>query len=97
MMIDALIIIAVFSLGPILHVMGRNVAGMPGAIVTSLPLMSKVTPARFAMYAFLILAIISTIWLSELARSPSAKIAIVGARNQYVTARTGGPTQGLHR
>jgi hypothetical protein len=77
MMVDALIIIAVFSLGPMLHVMGRSIAGMPGAIVTSLPLMSKATPARFAMYAFLILAIISTIWLSELARSPGAKIAIV--------------------
>jgi hypothetical protein len=66
MMIDALAIIAVVSLGPILHVMGRNLAGMPGAILTNLPLMSKATPARFAMYAFLILAVISSIWLNEL-------------------------------
>src|SRR6202030_4237856 len=78
MMIDSLILVAVFSLGPILHVMGRNVAGWPGAIVTGLPLMGKATPARFAMYAFLILAVISAIWLSELSCAPTVKVAIVG-------------------
>jgi hypothetical protein len=78
MMIDALIIIAVLSLGPILHVMGRNLAGMPGAIITNLPLLSKATPARFAMYAFLILAIVSSIWLSELTYTRTARVAIVG-------------------
>ena len=78
MMIDALIIIAVFSLGPILHVMGHNLAGMPGAIITSLPLMSKATPARFSMYAFLILAVVSSIWLSELSCVPTVRVAIVG-------------------
>jgi hypothetical protein len=78
MMIDALIIVAVFTLGPILHVMGRNLAGMPGAIIASLPLMTKATPARFAMYAFLILAVISSIWLSELSCAPTVKVAIVG-------------------
>jgi hypothetical protein len=76
MMIDLLIILAVFSLGPMLHVMGRNLAGMPGAIVTSLPLMGKATPARFAMYAFLILAVVSTVWLSELSGGLTAKVAI---------------------
>jgi hypothetical protein len=77
MMIDSLILVAVFSLGPILHVMGRNVAGWPGAIVTGLPLMGKATPARFAMYAFLILAVISAIWLDELSYGAGTKIAIV--------------------
>lgn len=77
MMIDTLIIIAVLSLGPTLHVMGRNLAGLPGALVTGLPLMSKATPARFAMYAFLILAVINSIWLSELKYGLFAKIAIV--------------------
>lgn len=77
MMIDTLIIIAVLSLGPTLHVMGRNLAALPGALVTGLPLMSKATPARFAMYAFLILAVISSIWLSELKYGLFAKIAIV--------------------
>jgi hypothetical protein len=78
MMIDTLIIIGVLSLGPILHVMGRNLAAMPGAIITSLPLMSKATPARFAMYAFLILAVVSSIWLTELSCAPIVRAAIVG-------------------
>lgn len=78
MMIDALIIIAVLTLGPILHVMGHNLAGLPGAIVTGLPLMGKATPARFAMYAFLIFAVICSIWLSELSWAPTAKLAIIG-------------------
>lgn len=76
-LIDTLIIVAVFALGPMLHVMGRNLAGLPGALVTGLPLMSKATPARFAMYAFLILGIISAIWLSELSCGFFAKTAIV--------------------
>ena len=78
MMIDSLVIIAVLSLGPMLHVMGHNLAGMPGALVTRLPLMSKATPARFAMYAFLILAIISAIWINESTCGARAKIGIAG-------------------
>jgi hypothetical protein len=58
--------------------MGRNLAGMPGAIITRLPLMSKATPARFAMYAFLILAVISSIWLTDLSCAPIVRAAIVG-------------------
>lgn len=78
MMVDLLVIIAVLSLGPVLHVMGRNVAGMPGALLTSLPLMGKATPSRFAMYAFLEIAIIAAIWLSEVNLRSLGKAAIGG-------------------
>jgi hypothetical protein len=93
-MIDALIIIAVCSLGPILHVMGRTVAGLPGAIVTGLPLMGKATPARFVMYAFLILAVISTIWLSELSGGPGSKVAIVRSHRSLDAAESFGQLLG---
>jgi hypothetical protein len=75
-MIDTLIIIAVLSLGSMLHVMGRNLVGLPGTLVTGLPLLNQATPARFGMYAFLILAVISSVWLNELACSPYAKFGI---------------------
>lgn len=78
MMIDLLIIIAVLSLGPMLHVMHHNLVGLPGAIVTALPLMSKATPSRFAMYAFLILAIVTSLWLGEARRGPRTKITVAG-------------------
>ena len=76
MMIDLLVIIAVLSLGPMLHVMGRNLAGMPDALVTSLPLMGKATPSRFAMYAFLVFAIIAATWLSEVNLGKLGKAAV---------------------
>jgi hypothetical protein len=78
MMIDLLIIIAVLSFGPMLHVMHHNLIGLPGAIVTALPLMSKATPARFAMYAFLIFAIATSLWLSEARYGSRAKITVAG-------------------
>jgi hypothetical protein len=78
MMIYSLIAISVLALGPMLHVMGRNLAAMPGALISGLPLMKKATPARFAMYAFLVLAVVATIWLSELSCGARAKFAIVG-------------------
>ena len=76
MMIDLLVIIAVLSLGPMLHVMHHNLIGLPGAIVTALPLMSKATPTRFAMYAFLILAIATSLWLNEAGRGSRTKIVV---------------------
>ncbi len=77
MMTDALIIIAVLSLGATLHVMGRHLAALPGAVLTSLPMLDKATPSRFAMYAFLILGVIGTIWLNELTCRPAGKLACV--------------------
>jgi hypothetical protein len=76
MMIDLLIIIAVLTLGPILHVMHHDLAGMPGAIVTRLPLMNKATPSRFTLYAYLILAIVSSVWIGELGSGAGPKIVI---------------------
>jgi hypothetical protein len=76
MMIDSLIIIAVLSLGPVLHVMRHNLIGLPGAIVIRLPLMSKATPSRFAMYAFLIFAIITATWLNEINWRTPAKVGM---------------------
>ena len=72
LLVDSLVIIWVFSLGPILHVEGNSSGSLPGKLFSVLPLLEKALPTRFTMYAFLIVAIITSLWL---AASPARRIA----------------------
>jgi hypothetical protein len=64
LLVDSLIIISVFSLGPILHVGGKWLSPLPGKLVSVLPALDKALPTRFTMYAFLIVAMIASLWLA---------------------------------
>lgn len=75
-MLIALLIIAITSLGPNLRIMGHVLIGLPGALVMRLPLMGAATPARFALYAHLILAAIAAIWFAESNCRPITKTII---------------------
>jgi hypothetical protein len=77
LLVDSLVIIWVLSLGPILHVGGKWLSPLPGKLFSVLPLLDKALPTRFTMYAFLIVAMITSLWL---AASPAYR------RTKYVAA-----------
>jgi hypothetical protein len=72
-LIDSLVIICVLSFGPILHFGGRELAGMPGKGLAVIPVIDKVLPVRFTMYAFLLIAVITSLWLASSAASIRTK------------------------
>jgi hypothetical protein len=64
LLVDSLIIIWVLSLGPILHVGGKWLSPLPGILFWVLPFLDKALPTRFTMFAFLIVAMITSLWLT---------------------------------
>ena len=76
LLIDSLIIICVLSLGPILHLAGTPSIGLPGKLLAKLPILDNVLPARLMLYAFLDLAIITSIWLATSSVSAISKYVI---------------------
>ncbi len=56
---------AVLSLGPRLHIAGTQSIPMPGAMITSLPLMHSAVPYRWVEFVWLALAVIATLWICE--------------------------------
>lgn len=64
LMILALIVIALASLGPILHVAGTESIPLPWALVNRLPIIDKMLTGRFMMFGFLDLALITAVYLS---------------------------------
>jgi hypothetical protein len=60
----ALVIAAVASLGPKLHIAGIKTVPLPWALFTYLPLIDKALPARFTAYVFLALGIMTAIYLA---------------------------------
>lgn len=65
LMVDLLAIGCVLSLGPWLEIAGRITIGLPWLILERLPLLGKALPARFTVYTFLILAMMTSIWISS--------------------------------
>lgn len=65
LLIDLLILVCVLSLGPWLQIAGRVTIGLPWLVLKDIPLLGKALPVRFAVYVFLILAIIVCEWLRE--------------------------------
>ncbi len=59
-----LFLIGIAALGPVLHVAGRQIVALPWALAGKLPLIRYALPVRFGNYAFLVLAIILSLWIS---------------------------------
>ena len=73
-----MILLAVFvvaSMGPSLHVAGREGIWMPWAIFGRLPILSIALPGRFMMYAFLVVAIMVAMWFASWSARPLTKLA----------------------
>ena len=64
LLIYSLIIIVTLSLGPVLHITGRTYqVAMPWWPAAHLPVLDNALPADFTIYAFLLLAIITSLWM----------------------------------
>lgn len=68
-------VIVFATLGPALLIAGRPVLPMPWALATHAPLIANALPIRFAMYGFLILAIIAALWFASSGASAALKAA----------------------
>src|SRR5215469_11323419 len=76
LLVDSLIIICVLAMGPVIHFGGAAVMQGPGKVLTRLPLLGKVLPARLMLHASLIVAIITSIWFAESRFSCATKAAL---------------------
>jgi hypothetical protein len=63
-LIHLLIVICVLAMGPRLEIGGRIVMGLPGSALARLSLLDKALPARFMLYAYLVLAVMLAMWLA---------------------------------
>jgi len=55
----------ILAMGPLLEILGYRLLPLPGAALSALPLMDKALPGRLMLYAYLVLAVIVTMWLAE--------------------------------
>jgi hypothetical protein len=60
-----LLLILVAALGPVLHIHGRAIIPLPWAAADAIPLLRQALPIRFTNYAFLVLALVASLWLSD--------------------------------
>jgi hypothetical protein len=78
LMIDLLFVLLVLSVGPYLQIMGHVTSiGLPWLLFTKIPFIQKALPARLMLYAFLDLAIITALWLSELNSRPILRLGVM--------------------
>jgi hypothetical protein len=64
LLLAALAVVCVASLGPVLHVAGAVTMTMPWNTVVGLPLFKYALPGRFMVFAFLIVAVAVAMWLA---------------------------------
>jgi hypothetical protein len=60
-----LVIIVVASLGPVVVLNGHQIATLPWARLYHLPIAHSAYPARLMLFAFLVLAVVTALWLAR--------------------------------
>ncbi len=60
-----LVVVLIAALGPAVHIGERWILRFPWAVMEKVPLIEHALPVRFTNYAFLVLAIVFSMWLSE--------------------------------
>ena len=68
--------IGVAALGPRLHVAGWIGVAMPWKLIAYLPLIRVALPVRFALYGFLVAAVVVSLWLADSRVSYTIKAAL---------------------
>ncbi len=68
--------IIVLSLGPVIHVAGTAVAPSIWLAALFFPIVNNALPARFVLYAFLVLGVMTALWLSDLRRSAATRLLV---------------------
>jgi hypothetical protein len=64
-----ILVSALLTMGPALHVAGDRVSGLPTAVIWKLPLIKNAIPDRFPVYTDLAVAVVAALWLAR-ARGP---------------------------
>jgi hypothetical protein len=72
-----LAIVYVASFGSRIHVAGYELFGMPWKLVSRIPLIGSAFPVRLGVYVYLIVALIASMWISDLDASAVLKTATV--------------------
>ncbi len=65
LLLATVIVSSVLACGPYLQIAGHLVLPLPWLLVGKLPLIKSAVPARLVMYAFLALAVVFSLWLSD--------------------------------
>jgi hypothetical protein len=76
---DSLVIILVCSLGPALIIRGYPTTILLPWSILGRSVLNNAAPARFCMYAFLLFAVMTSIWLSSIRIRPHFKLAVAAA------------------
>jgi hypothetical protein len=72
-------VVALLSLGPVLHVNGYEGVGLPGSALTNAPIVEHATPQRFSAYLWLPVGVIAALWVGARRDAWSwARYAVVG-------------------
>jgi len=69
-MLLSLLLICVLAMGRVLHIEGVETIWLPWTLFVKLPLLAAALPCRFVAYAFLVLAIMTALYLSEVNKAP---------------------------
>ena len=73
-------IVAILSMGPVLHILGVPSITLPGDLLTRVPLLQHATAQRLPMYAALAEAVIAALWLTRATgRAAVIRWVVVGA------------------
>jgi len=78
LLILSLCVIILASFGPILHIHGVKTIQLPWLIFAGLPLINQALPARFMAFGFLIIALITALFLTNLGAKRLSKAAGYG-------------------
>jgi hypothetical protein len=73
LLIVTLGVICLATLGPKLHIVGISTISLPWRAALYLPLINHALPSRFTLYAFLVVAILVSLWLDSTENSNWAK------------------------
>jgi hypothetical protein len=80
LLLGFVVVSAILTLGPVLHIAGHPSWPLPERAVTVLPLMAAAVPARLALYSALAIGIVAAMWLSSSPRrSAWIRWFVVGA------------------
>ena len=71
-----LLVICVMALGPVIRLNGAAIAPGPWLLAVPMPILNNALPARFMLYAFLLLAVLASIWFADRRWQPSTRWAV---------------------
>jgi hypothetical protein len=74
-LLASFVVATIAALGPKLAVDGHRIVWLPWALVAEKPLFNNALPARFALYAWLVVAVVVALWMSA-GRNPVRTVAL---------------------